>query len=77
MSKGKYKRRRLRQQMRQIPISDSGLSERVINSLLKSGLHTMEDLYFKTDEELKTISGVGKKALEEICALRSEIANSI
>lgn len=71
MAKGKYKRKRLRQQRRICSIYDSGLSTRVIHILVDCGISTLADLDVRTEEELMRIPGIGEKSMEEIRAIRN------
>lgn len=66
MAKGKYKRKRIRQQRRLCSIQDSGLSTRVIHILVDSGIVTLADLDARSKEELMLIPGIGEKAMAEI-----------
>lgn len=73
MAKGKYKRRRLRQQRRSTPIRDSTLSERVVRILEAYGINTLYDLDMTTDETFHAMPRVGEKAMTEIHAVQINI----
>lgn len=66
MSKGKYKRKRIRRQRRETLIRDVDLPKRVITILEEAKICTLEDLDNATDEAIMGITGIGKKAMEEI-----------
>ena len=66
MSKGKYKRKRIRRQRRETLIRDVDLPKRVITILEEAKICTLEDLDNATDEAIMGIPGIGKKAMEEI-----------
>ena len=73
MAKGKYKRKRLLRERRNTLLQNSGLSMRVVHLLSEAGLHTLEDLDLCSEDRLKSIDGVGEKALEEIRAVKRMI----
>lgn len=73
MAKGKYARKRLRQQLIACPVSESGLSTRVANLLENAGIHNMADLMRETDESLSALPGIGESAMEEIRSIKSRI----
>ena len=75
MARGKYKRKRLRQQRRAIPIQNSGLSERVIRILDAHGVQSMYDLDMISDDALSAMSRIGEKAMEEIHAAQMHISS--
>ena len=66
MAKGKYKRKRLRQQRQRSYLKDSGLSTRVVHILNDAGINTLADLDSQTGEVLSAIPGIGEKAMQEI-----------
>ena len=45
---------------------DLGVSQRWSNKFSEAGIETVQDLVGKTEEELKTITGIGEKAIEEL-----------
>ncbi len=70
MAKGKYKRKRILRELREVPIKDSALSEFIVKALNKAGLNNMADLMLKNESQLKEIPGIGDKAMQEILNLR-------
>lgn len=66
MSRGKYKRRRLRQQRHSTSIRASGLSERVVRILEAHNINTLYDLDVIPDEDLAAMPRIGEKAMSEI-----------
>ena len=72
MAKGKYAKKRLLKELRTKSIEDCGLSHRVVGVLRKSKIETAADLYLLGDEEIHGISGIGKKAMEEIQNIRTK-----
>ncbi len=70
MAKGKYKRKRILRELREVPIKDSALSEFIVKALNKAGLNNMADLMLKNESQLKEIPGIGNKAMQEILNLR-------
>lgn len=74
MARGKYKRKRLRQQRRATPMQNSGLSERVIHILDAHGVHSMYDLDMISDDVLSAMPRIGVKAMEEIHAAQIHIS---
>ena len=75
MSRGKYKRKRLRQQRRAISIRNSGLSERIIRILEAHGIQTLYDLDLISDDVLSAMPRIGEKAMEEIHSTRMRISS--
>lgn len=72
MARGKYKRKRLRQQRRATPIQNSGLSERVVRILEAHGVHSLYDLDMISDDALNAMPRIGEKAMEEIHAVQKK-----
>lgn len=70
MARGKYKRKRMLRERRQILVSDSGISTRVVHLLENSGIKTLADLDVCSFEKLSDIPGVGNAALKEIIQFR-------
>lgn len=70
MSRGKYKRKRIRRQRKMEFICATDLPKRIITILENAGINTIADLDERTDEELLAINGIGKKAMEEIRLLK-------
>ena len=70
MSKGKYKRKRIMRQRRETLIRDIDLPKRVIAILEEEKIFTLEDLDGTPDEELMAMTGIGKKAMENIRAVK-------
>ena len=66
MSRGKYKRKRIRRLRRETLIRDIDLPKRVITILEEEGIYTLADLDDTPDEELMEMAGIGKKAMESI-----------
>ena len=73
MAKGKYKRRRLRQQRKETPIHAAGLSERVSRILTAHGISTLYDLDMVSDDTLKSMPRIGEKAIAEVRAVQVHI----
>ena len=73
MAKGKYARKRLLKQLRDRPINETELSARTVKVLETFGIKNMADLYAHSEEQLKAISGIGEKAMEEIRAVRKSL----
>ena len=72
MARGKYKRRRMLKARRLITLQDSELSSRIVKILEEYGIHNMAELDMTSERELKNITGIGEKALEEIRQKRME-----
>ena len=70
MSKGKYKRKRVRRQRRETLIRDIDLSKRIITILEEKNIFTLADLDDTSDEDLMAMTGIGKKAMENIRAVK-------
>ncbi len=66
MSKGKYKRKRIRRHRKETLIQNVDLPKRVIAILEEEKIVTLADLDDTSDEELMAITGIGKKAMEDI-----------
>ncbi len=66
MAKGKYARKRLLKKLRTVPISSTELSPRVVNLLANAEIHNLAKLYLFDEERLRSISGIGEKAIKEI-----------
>ena len=66
MARGKYKRRRERRILRQVPIQSLGFTTRLQNLLEINGIVSLADLMEKSDIELLSIKGIGNSALAEI-----------
>ncbi|MGB9857102.1 MAG: DNA-directed RNA polymerase subunit alpha [Dictyoglomaceae bacterium] len=49
-----------------LTLEDLGLSTRAYNALRMAGIHTLEDLLTKTEEELMNIKNFGQKSLQEL-----------
>ena len=77
MAKGKYARKRLLKQYRELPIKETLLSTRVVNSLEHAGFVTAADIIFCSDEKIKAVPGVGEKALVEICEFKEQAINTL
>ena len=73
MAKGKYKKKRIRKQLRECSVKDSGLSTRVVHLLENAGIKTMADLMRETDESLSSISGIGDSAMDEIRQIKNKV----
>ena len=66
MSRGKYKKKRIKRLRREMLIRDADLPKRVVSILEEEEILTYADLDNKSEEELMAISGIGKKAMEAI-----------
>ncbi len=66
MAKGKYKRKRIRKQLRETAIVDMDLSAHTVKALTTAGLTNLEDLMSRNEEEIGAIHGIGDKAMAEI-----------
>ena len=66
MSKGKYKRKQIRRHRKETLIQNVDLPKRVIAILEEEKIVTLADLDDTSDEELMAITGIGKKAMEDI-----------
>lgn len=66
MAKGKYARKRALQKLRSYPIESTGLSNRVLKALKTAGMENLADLTLCSEEKLRSIPGIGEKALDEI-----------
>lgn len=77
MAKGKYARKRLLKQMREVPIKESSLSEWIIKSLERAGFETLADVIACSDEKLKAVHGIGDKAMVEICEFKRQALNNM
>ena len=73
LAKGKFKRRRLRQQRKETSIHAAGLSERVSRILAAHGISTLYDLDTVSDDTLKAMPRIGEKAIKEIHAVQVHI----
>ena len=74
MAKGKYAKKRLRKQLRECSIKDSGLSTRVANALDKAGIHSLADLVREDDKYLSLLPGIGESAMEEILKVKNSVS---
>lgn len=70
MAKGKYKKKRMRKFRREMVLEKTNLSVRVVHILKENGFMTLADLDACSMENLMKISGIGEKAIEEICAVK-------
>lgn len=73
MARGKYARKRQLKGLRNHILRDTNLSHRVVKVLEKAGVCNMADLMVCSDEKLRTIPGIGEKAIQEILAVKEEI----
>lgn len=72
MARGKYARKRQLKDLRSHLLRDTNLSHRVVKVLEKAGICNMADLMVCSDEKLRTIPGVGEKAIQEILTFKTE-----
>ena len=77
MAKGKYARKRLLKQLREIPVKESALSTWVIKSFAHAGIETLADVMVCSDETLRSIPGIGDKALVEIREFKKQALNTM
>ena len=49
-------------------IEDLDLSVRSYNCLKRAGIHTVEDLISKTEDDMMKVRNLGRKSLEEVIA---------
>ena len=77
MAKGKYARKRLLKQFGEIPIKESTLSAWIIKSFEQAGFETLADVIAFSEEKLKSIPGIGDKALVEICEFKKQALNNL
>lgn len=77
MAKGKYAIKRLLKQFREIPLKESALSTWIVKSLESEGFETLADVIACSEEKLKFISGIGEKAMVEICEFKKQALNNI
>ena len=77
MAKGKYARKRLLKQSREIPIKESALSAWITKALEQAGLETLADVMVCNEDKLKSIPGIGDKALVEICEFKKQAMNNM
>ena len=73
MARGKYARKRQLRQLRECALEDALLPKRVVKPLEKAGICNMADLMVCSDEKLRTIPGIGEKAIQEILAVKEAI----
>ena len=66
MARGKYRRKRERQQRRQMRIADLPLSEKIIKLLTEAGIQTIENLDRYSDSDLSQLPNFKKDFLTEI-----------
>lgn len=66
MAKGKYARKRMLRKLRTVPISSTELSPRVVSLLANAEIHNLAKLYLLDEARLRSISGIGEKAIKEI-----------
>ena len=77
MAKGKYARKRLLKQFREIPIKESTLSAWIIKSFERAGFETLADVIACSEDKVKSIPGIGDKALVEICEFKKQALNNM
>lgn len=70
MSKGKYKRKRIRKQRRETLIRDVDLPKRVIKILEEQEILTLADLDDMSEETLRGIEGIGIKSMDSLQLIR-------
>ena len=75
MAKGKYARKRLLKQYREIPLNETQLSTRVANALEQAGFITAADIISCSEDKINAVPGVGEKALVEICEFKKQAIN--
>ena len=66
MAKGKYKRKRMIRERKQMLIADSGISTRVVHLLENAGIRTMYELDLYPIGKFEEISGIGEASMKEI-----------
>ena len=72
MARGKYAKKRLMKELRASQVRDAKLSAHTIKALENAGIMTLADLALSNEKEIRSIHGIGPKAIAEICELRSE-----
>ena len=77
MAKGKYAKKRLLKQFKEIPIRESALSAWIIKSFECAGFETLADVITCSEEKLKSVPGIGNKALTEICEFKKQAINNM
>lgn len=77
MAKGKYAKKRLLKKYREIPIKDSKLSAWIIKSFECAGYETLADVIACSEDKLKSIPGIGDKAVLEICEFKKQAINNV
>lgn len=70
MARGKYKRKKIWAQHSNTLVHQSEFSTRVANCLCMAGIHTLPDLDEWDVDKIKSIEGIGAKAMSEISAVR-------
>lgn len=66
MAKGKYARKRMLKELRTRQIENIGLSAHTVKALRNAGIENMADIILRSEDDLKSIHGIGEKAMEEI-----------
>ncbi len=73
MAKGKYARKRWLKELRAIQIRDTKLSAHTIKALENAGVMTLADLALSDEKEIRSIHGIGPKAIAEIEVLQNTL----
>ena len=71
MAKGKYARKRQLRQLRSYPLTSTELSSRIVKTLGKASICNIADLVLSSKEQLRSVPGIGDKALQEIMTVKT------
>ncbi len=61
----------------EMPVEDLDLSVRSYNCLKRAGIHTVEDLTKRTEEDMLKVRNLGRKSLEEVVKRLGELGLSL
>ena len=77
MAKGKYKRKRLNKIRKETKLINTELSTKLVNILAAANIFTLYDLGNCSEEQLRSISGIGDKYLEIILDFRKSTRSDL
>ena len=77
MAKGKYAKKKVLKQFKEIPIGESPLSPWIVKSFERAGFQTLAEVITCRKEKLKEIPGIGEKAVVEICRLEKQAISNM
>jgi len=66
-----------KEKTREVSIEELDLSVRSYNCLKRAGIHTVEDLAHKTEDDMMKVRNLGRKSLEEVLHKMAELGLSL